>query len=302
MTDNRTSDRNFTPEEAATLLSFYVEAGVSDVFCDEVQNRYQLVDDSASSPAKTNASEPARRAPVRGALRESPAPNFQPSSPTMAAQTIALNESEAADLARQIAAQAKTLEELREAIARFDGCPLRNTAKNTVFGDGDANARVMLIGEAPGRDEDIEGVPFAGHAGHLLDRMLAAIGLDRGSVYLANMLPWRPPGNRMPTPAEQAICLPFIARQIELCTPDILVLTGGIAARQLLGISTPLPRLRGQWKEYRPKDTAKGGGLSIPALTMFAPDHLLLHPTHKRLAWQDLLALKSKIEALPPRH
>tara|TARA_R110000824_G_scaffold118960_19_gene272669 strand:- start:88053 stop:88967 length:915 start_codon:yes stop_codon:yes gene_type:complete len=303
MTQFEPSDSNLTREQATSLLSFYVEAGVADVFCDEVQNRYQQNPDQTANPSATahadasgimQDSSSGRRAPLRAALAEAPPASFQSAS---GPQSIAIDDAQAMEAARALADQAGTLDELRAAIAGFTGCALRNTAKNLVFADGNPAARIMLVGEAPGREEDLEGLPFAGPAGVLLDRMLAAIGLDRSQIYLANMLPWRPPGNRMPTAGEQAICLPFISRQIALCAPDILVFAGGVAAKQLLDIDTPLPRLRGQWKTYKDVQT----GREIPALTMFPPDYLLKHPAHKRMAWADLRSLQAKIGALPPR-
>jgi DNA polymerase len=294
MTDIAPSDKKMTPEEALALLSFQLDAGVSDFFCADVQNRYQFPENAPSISAVQNEQSARRPAAPRSILREGPPPAFQSSGTT----TIALSEIEAIEMAREVAARAQTLDALQAAIAEFEGCTLRKTAKNTVFADGNPEARIMLIGEAPGRDEDLEGIPFAGHAGLLLGRMLAAIGLTRDDVYLANMLPWRPPGGRMPTPGEQAICQPFISRQIELCAPALLVFTGSIAAKGLLGVSTSLPRLRGQWKTY----SAGPDSPSIPALTMFAPDYLLKHSAQKRLAWADLLSLKAKIGELPPHH
>lgn len=299
MTGFEPSDPNLTPAEALRLLSFHVEAGVSEAFCDEAQNRYQQPE--ASERETTAAAAPlpeltGRRAPTGGrtlgrpTLGEAPPPAFRAMP-----QTIAIDDSEVVTAARALAAQATSLTELREAIARFDGCALANTAKNLVLDEASQGARLMLIGEAPRRDDDLEGRPFAGEAGRLLDRMLAAIGLTRGDVYLANLLPWRPPGDRQPTPIEQAICMPFVTRQIELCAPDILVFAGGVPAKHMLGVDTPLPKLRGQWKDYR---TSGGADLFIPALTMFAPDYLLRHPAHKRYAWQDLLALKTRLEEL----
>jgi len=287
------------PEEAAKLLSFYVEAGVSDAFCDEAQNRYQLAEApetvaEAPSAAPQPAHTTGRKAPIAGragsSMGEAPPPAFRAMPPS-----IAIDDSEAVAAARALAAQATSLKALRDAIAQFEGCALATTAKNLVFHESATSARVMLIGDAPRRDEDIEGHPFAGEQGRLLDRMLASIGLSRDEVHLANLLPWRPPGDRSPTPTEQAICLPFITRQIELCTPDILVFAGGVPAKHLLDTDTPLPKLRGKWKDYKSSDGTK---LTIPALTMFAPDYLLRHPAHKRYAWQDLLALKARLEEL----
>lgn len=295
MTEIEPAHQNLTPEAALARLSFCVEAGAADVFCEEVQNRYQLEirSDEAALPEVDEPPQkregPARSAPRSNMLREGPPPAFQ-NTP----QALALGDAEAIALARKIAESATSVRELRNGVAGFTGCTLSNTAKNLVFDDGNPDARVMLVGEVPGRDEDLEGKPFAGEAGRLLDQMLAAIGLTRDDVYLANMLPWRPPGDRQSTPAEQAMCLPFITRQIELCAPEILIFAGGAAAKQMLDVDTPLPRLRGQWKTYTGAD-----GRATPALTIFPPDYLLRHPSHKRLAWRDLLSIKARFEALP---
>ena len=193
--------------------------------------------------------------------------------------------------AREAAASAPTLEALRELLERFEGCPLKHTATRLVFADGNPEARLMLVGEAPGRDEDIEGKPFVGRSGKLLDRMLAAIGIDRSTAYIANVVPWRPPGNRTPTPQETAICLPFIRRQIELANPDILVCLGGPSAQTLLGIKDGITKARGRWMEY---DT---GSRTIPALATFHPAYLLRTPLGKRMAWRDMLAIESRLNA-----
>ena len=185
--------------------------------------------------------------------------------------------------ARAAAKGANTLDELREILRKFDGCALKATATQLVFADGNPQARVMFVGEAPGRDEDIEGLPFVGRSGKLLDRMLAAIGLDRTSVYIANIVPWRPPGNRTPTPQESAICLPFILRQIELADPDILVCLGGPSAQTLLGIKEGITKTRGRWFTF---DTGKR---EIRAMPTFHPAFLLRSPLQKRFAWRDFL-------------
>ena len=280
--------------EAAALLAFYVEAGVEDVFCDEPVNRYALQD--AATP------EPARAAEARVEAREAPrgprpdprgetAP--QPAAPRPAAPSaIPLEDAQAAESARIAAARCSSLDELKEALANFEGCPLRYTAKNLVFADGNPKARIMLVGEAPGRDEDIQGLPFVGRAGQLLDRMLASIGLDRTSVYIVNTLPWRPPGNRTPTPAEHAVCMPFVERHIELVQPEVLVLLGGVSAKQLLQTETGIMRLRGKWA------TVRIGERDIPALPTLHPAYLLRQPAQKRLAYRDLLALKMRLD--PP--
>lgn len=194
---------------------------------------------------------------------------------------------------RDLAAQCGSLDALRQAILDFDGCALKQTATNTVFADGNPQARIMLIGEAPGADEDRIGRPFVGQAGRLLDRMLASIGLDRDQVYITNILPWRPPGNRNPSPAEVEMCLPFVQRHIALIAPDIVVLLGGVAAKALLDTASGITRLRGRWTSL---DVA---GRAVPVLPMFHPAYLLRQPAQKSLAWADLLALKQRLAAEP---
>lgn len=199
------------------------------------------------------------------------------------------------EAARRAAASATTLDELRDALARFEECALRLTARSLVFCDGNPEARIMLVGEAPGREEDLQGTPFVGRSGQLLDRMLAAIGLDRDTVYIANVVPWRPPGNRTPTPEETALCGPFIRRQIELVDPDILICLGGAAAKELLDTREGILRLRGRWLSY------DSGRRVIAAMATLHPAYLLRQPLQKRLAWRDLLALKAALAQGVPR-
>ena len=196
---------------------------------------------------------------------------------------------EAVTSAREAAKTAKTLDELRAALTRFDGCALKTTAMNLVFADGYPEARVMFVGEAPGAEEDREGLPFVGRSGKLLDRMLAAIGLDRTNAYIANIVPWRPPGNRTPTPQESATCLPFIRRQIELVNPDFLVCLGKPSMQTLLGVKEGIRGVRGRWFDF---DT---GTRTIKALVTFHPAYLLRSPLEKRHSWRDFLALKKAL-------
>ena len=191
--------------------------------------------------------------------------------------------------ARAAAKSAKTSDELRALLEAFEGCMLRATATQLVFADGNPTARVMFVGEAPGRDEDIAGLPFVGRSGKLLDRMMAAIGLDRTQAYIANVVPWRPPGNRTPTPQESAICLPFIRRQIELADPDILVCLGQPSTQTLLETKEGITRTRGRWFKF---DT---GSREIRALATYHPAFLLRSPLQKRLAWRDFLAIKKAL-------
>mgnify|MGYP002621267803 FL=1 len=194
--------------------------------------------------------------------------------------------------ARELARQANTLDELREIVEGFEGCNLKFTAKRTVFSDGDPQAPLMLVGEAPGRDEDIAGKPFVGRSGRLLDAMLAAIGIARqDGAYIANVIPWRPPGNRTPTPLETEICRPFIERQIELAKPKVLVTLGGPSAKVLLNATEGVLRLRGRWKVH-----TTASGVEIPTMPTLHPAYLLRNPAHKKLAWRDFLEVAARLD------
>ncbi|WP_315757113.1 MULTISPECIES: uracil-DNA glycosylase [unclassified Bradyrhizobium] len=270
-----------TPEplpDVRQLLAFYLEAGVDCALADEPINR--LVEPEAVSfPAATPAARQVAAQPGRPAAPAIIPPRGEPPPPPEAAVASA----------REAARTAPTLEALRELLETFDGCALKQTASRLVFADGNPQARIMLVGEAPGRDEDIEGLPFVGRSGKLLDRMIGAIGLDRSKVYIANVIPWRPPGNRTPTPQETQICLPFIRRQIELVDPDVLVTLGNPSTQSLLGTTEGIMRVRGKWRDY---DTGKR---TIRAIATFHPAYLLRSPSYKRLSWQDLRAIATVI-------
>lgn len=265
-----------TPEplpDIRQLLAFYLEAGVDCALAEEPVNR--LVEPDM---APTASAPVARAAPVLQPMRAPPAtilPRGEAPPPPDAAIATA----------REQARGAPNLEVLRGLLEAFDGCALKNTATRLVFADGNPKARIMLVGEAPGRDEDIEGLPFVGPSGKLLNRMIGAIGLDRTKVYIANVIPWRPPGNRTPTPQETQICLPFIQRQIELVDPDILVTLGNPSTQTLLNTSEGIMRARGKWREYNT------GTRTIRAIATFHPAYLLRSPSYKRLSWQDLRAI-----------
>lgn len=253
---------------------------------------------SASAPATSVAPAGAPGASGPNAARgpaptRAPAPSASPASARPAAALFApdqpLGASEAGIQARARAGEAQTLEALEAALRSFDGCPLKATAMNTVFADGNPQSQVMLIGEAPGEDEDRQGKPFVGVSGKLLDRMLAQIGLDRSKVYISNILPWRPPGNRSPTQAEIAACLPFLERHVELVRPKLLVALGGVSAKTLLNRAEGITRLRGQWRSY------EVAGTPVPLMPMLHPAYLLRNPIAKREAWRDMLALQQKI-------
>ena len=215
-------------------------------------------------------------------------------SPRRRRPAAALSQDSAVASAREQAASAGTLDELRERLDAFDGCALKNAATQLVFADGAPDARVMIVGEGPGAEEDRIGKPFVGKAGQLLDKMLAAIGLDRTKVYIANVVPWRPPGNRTPTPQELALCLPFIRRQIELVSPDFLVLLGASSAQTLLNEKEGIMRLRGHWHDY------DCGDRKIKALPMLHPAYLLRAPLKKAQAWRDLRSLRHALDAGAP--
>jgi DNA polymerase len=185
------------------------------------------------------------------------------------------------------------LAELKAALVGFDGCGLKRTATNIVFADGVSHGGIMLIGEAPGRDEDRVGKPFVGRAGQLLDKMLASIGLNRAhNAYITNVINWRPPDNRDPSPEEAASCLPFLRRHIELADPKLIILLGAVAARHVVGVSDGIMKLRGRWLEYRV------GSSMVPLMPTLHPAYLLRQPAHKKLAWRDLQAVKEKMQAL----
>ena len=263
-------------------LRWSIDAGADEAIGDAPVNRY-----AQEEPAPPESSPKPARADAQ----------IAPPSPSPSTATPAVAESPPALDSRRIAQSANNLEALRAALENFDGCPLKKTATNMVFGDGDPNADVMIIGEAPGAEEDRKGAPFVGASGHLLGRMLAAIGLTRESVYITNVLFWRPPGNRNPTSAEVATCLPFVQRHIELVSPKVLVFVGGAAAKTLLDRTEGIMRLRGKWYEYQiPTDA--GEAVSIPALAMLHPAYLLRTPAQKRLAWLDLLSLRAKLGEL----
>lgn len=182
-----------------------------------------------------------------------------------------------------------TLEELKKAMADFNGCSLKSTATNMVFGSGDPNARLMIIGEAPGAEEDKQGLPFVGASGHLLDLMLTSIGLKRQDIYITNILPWRPPANRKPSESEIALFTPFVRRHITLVRPEILLLLGGSAVSALMGTNTGITKTRGRWMTY------SDGDFSADIMASFHPAYLLRTPGQKKLAWRDLQAVRAKL-------
>ncbi len=281
-----------TPPALAELLSFYRDAGVNTPMLDAPVNRFEEFERQQAKKSAPVAT-PTPPSPVN----DRPNSNAQRADgpPAMAAAPMAnsvIPNDAAIESAKALTKSVSTLEELKKGIEAFEGCNLRFSARTTVFADGDPASPLMLIGEAPGRDEDAQGVPFVGRSGQLLNKMLGAIGLERESVYITNSIPWRPPGNRAPSPAETEICRPFLERHIELAAPQIIVLIGSSPAKTLLHTNSGIMNLRGKWT------VMNVGGEDIPVLPTLHPEYLLRKPAHKRLAWADLQMLQEKLKDL----
>lgn len=271
------ADETKKPASAFELLDWQLAAGVDMAMGEEPVDRFAAVATAKAVPQSIPNPQTA------------PSPTAVPAASSAAAPAqldASLEEATA------LAAQAESLEALEAMLNEYEGCGLKLRATQLVFADGNPQADIMLIGEAPGRDEDIQGKPFVGNAGQLLDRMLASISLDRTQVYMANTVPWRPPGNRTPTQSEIAACLPFLHRQIALVDPKIVVTIGAPATQTLFGNNQSISRVRGKWSDL------EAGGQTRRGLPMLHPAYLLRQPAQKRLAWQDLLTLKAAIAAL----
>jgi uracil-DNA glycosylase family 4 len=278
-------DRRLGALEDIEALRWWIRVGVTNALDDMPHDRFAAISSGEGvAQGAPSASEPQRQTSHSLAKTESSAPHEAGWRKTPETAEIT---------ARALAQAAPDLEALRSAMSEFEGCALKRTATQLVFADGVPGSRIMFVGEAPGEGEDRTGRPFVGRAGKLLDLMLGAVGLDRQKVYIANVVPWRPPGNRTPTPQETQICLPFIDRQIELADPEFLVCLGGAAARVLLGLQGGIMRARGSWLSY-PRQT----GREIRALAMLHPAFLLRQPAHKRFAWTDMRALAGALKPL----
>ena len=276
-------------DAARALLDFYQEAGVDALVGETPVDRFADDPPAATAPSPSPIARTGISARDVAVPPNRPLPSREPGPAPRAPAPPPPSPETAVMAAREAAKCAATLDALRAILVGFEGCALRMTATQLVFADGNPAARVMFVGEAPGRDEDIEGLPFVGRSGKLLDRMMAAIGLDRSSAYIANIVPWRPPGNRTPTPQESAICLPFTKRQIELANPDVLVCMGQPATQTLLGTTDGITKTRGRLFKYHT------GTREIRAIATFHPAYLLRQPLQKRLAWRDFLAIKKAL-------
>ncbi len=279
-----------TQREMLSALQWYIDHGVSDCVIDEPVNRFEIVNE-ISKPVEMSTISTGMPQQLQGQSQET--------------MQRFLGKSDAYEEAVRLAKSANSLEELSEAISQFDGIAIKKTASNMVFADGNPNADIMVIGEAPGADEDRQGKPFVGESGQLLDKILACIDLSRksedhkNSVYISNILNWRPPGNRTPSPAEIEVSLPFIERHIQLVKPKIIVLCGGVAAKSLLGSGNSISRLRGKWHDYMPQTKDLGdNNMSIPAIATYHPSYLLRTPVQKKLVWEDMLNLQKRLISL----
>jgi len=269
-----------SPLSAEGVLRFHLESGVDECIGEQPVDRYhQPRAEPRHVPAPENAAETAEE--VRPAMPDVPA---APAKAPVAGEGAVRS-------AVALAREATSLDEVRAALSTFDGCPLSKTATNLVFGDGNPQARLVFIGEAPGAEEDRRGLPFVGPSGRLLDRMLGSIGLDRSQVFISNTVFWRPPGNRSPTTGEIATCMPFLERMLELIDPQVLVAVGGPAATALLGMGEGVGKLRGRWFPYQTPRLPR----PVQATAIFHPAYLLRTPGQKRLAWRDLLAIQEKL-------
>jgi DNA polymerase len=269
----------------ADALRWYLEAGVDEAIATEPVDRFNLPE-----PKPQPKPEPRPAAPPPPERFAEASPSFRPAAPKPKPVTAGVLESAdvTAASARDLAQSCRTLAELKAAIAGFEGCPLKKTAMNTVFADGNPEAGLMFVGEAPGAEEDRRGLPFVGRAGMLLDKMLAAIGRDRTSAYISNILPWRPPGNRTPTPNETTICLPFIQRHVELAKPTVIVFLGGTSAATMLDRREGITKLRGRWFDYN----------GVAAMPTYHPAYLLRQPALKQPSWRDFLEIRKKMDVM----
>ncbi len=270
-------------EDIESLLRWYVDQGIDEAIGEAAINRFAAPPPQAL-PLPALPPAPVAPTPIRP-LPAAPAPPRGP---------VPIESPQLVEDARALAQRCNNVEELEAAVRAFEGCALKRTAKNTVFADGVPGSPVMIVGEAPGADEDRLGKPFVGVSGQLMDRMFEAIGMSRErDLYITNILFWRPPGNRTPTVAEQAVCMAFTRRHIELARPKVLVLAGGTAAKSVLDTTEGIMRLRGKWASLGLDD-----GRAVPTLPTFHPAYLLRTPASKRQSWLDLLSLDRKLREL----
>ncbi|WP_306864749.1 uracil-DNA glycosylase [Neorhizobium galegae] len=282
--------------ELAALLHFYADAGVDWLVEDEPVDRFAQFAAQKAAQAEARAPASARQQTANNEQAPAPrtaAPNrtattARASAPPPASAPVSVPDEQAVASARFAAESTRSLDELKTALEAFNGCNLKNGARNTVFASGSAASGIMVIGPMPNADDDRDGIPFSGRQGQLLDRMLGAIGLSRDGVLLTNVIPWRPPGNRMPSQAEMDICRPFLERQVALAEPKLLLLLGNFPARFFFGGNGTIHSMRGEWRDL------SFGGIAVSAIATLHPQELLAAPANKALAWQDLLMFKMR--------
>ncbi len=285
MPDRQTPGEGTLPALHAAL-TLQIDAGADEAIGEQPVNRLTLPPPAAEKFRQDGVT------PESGSGLDAPRESRPRNPPRLVSTDTTVST------ARETARAAQSLEALEAAVRAFDGCPLKNTAMNTVFSDGTPDGPVMLVGEAPGAEEDKEGKPFVGASGQLLDKMLAAIGLNRREhAYITNIVFWRPPGNREPSASETAVCRPFLERHIELKKPSILVFLGGPSAKTMLNRTEGITRLRGRWFDFRTPTMAEAEAAPIPAMPLFHPAYLLRSPLKKRDAWRDLMAIRDKLDA-----
>lgn len=289
------SASHLDPAELAALLHFYADAGVEWMLEDAPVDR--IAEFAEQQAARANRAP--QQAPVQQERQQqtgdAPAPQGKvapgraPPPPRPSSTPVAIPDDQAIAAARLAAESARSLDELKTAMETFGSCNLKHGARSTVFASGNAASGIMVIGPMPNADDDRDGMPFSGRQGQMLDRMLSAIGLSRETVLLANAVPWRPPGNRTPSPVEMEICRPFIERQIALVEPKLMLLLGNFTAKCLIGGDASIFSMRGSWRDV------VIGNRAIPTLASLHPQDLMAAPANKALAWQDLLVFKARL-------
>ena len=281
-------DRN----ELIAMLAWQLDLGIDEALLDQPQVDAPRLRLDQLVAVAAPAGDKGVSQPVMGGAALQPSEAVKMANPVLANSGAVPPESKI-NIDSAALASITSLADLQLGLAKLDDCPLKHTASNLCFADGNPGARLMIIGEAPGRDEDRMGVPFVGANGQLLDKMMASIGLDRASVYLTNLLPWRPPGNRSPTDEETAMLLPWLFRHVQLAKPEFVLLLGGAAAKLVLGSHDGIMKLRGRWR-----DVDFGDGVSRPVLASLHPAYLLRSPAQKRLAFEDLVLLAKRLAAV----
>ena len=293
-----------------TALSFYIENGLNEVYSNKLQNNFVIKKTMTKESTKQNFTQNINQDNSQKNSFIKPIFSTSQAISTLAKKSqqisnLQINNSDSSSLekflplndiverARNIANQCQDLNELKKAVENFDGCNLKKMATNTVFSDGNPDSEIMVIGEAPGNNEDLQGIPFCGDSGILLNEMLNAVNLTRKKdFYITNVIFWRPPGNRRPSEEELAICRPFVEKHIQLFAPKVIILVGATAMSAILGINEPITKIRGRFLDYKPDFLSK----NTKTFTIFHPSFLMRQPAKKKVAWQDMLSLENFVK------